>query len=204
MTGRQVPYPGVGATLRIPRPLWDEALAIVRSYGSIRRWSEALVYFGGVIAAEDLVVTTLYAIDHEPQGGCVVVTPTQSRWLVRQLRSHDEKLIAQLHSHRGEGWHSLGDDTHATSFHNGFISIVVPYFGRNAKNITDCVVVEFEGDTFHELSPDETERRLQLCEPLQHRLAEPPTDKPFPAHQERGGPWSAFVRRLKSTVRKPR
>lgn len=124
VSARDVPYPPVGYNVRVPDAIWDDALATVRCYAARdgagrQRGSEALVYLAGVVAGDGMIVTGLYRLDHAPQGDRVKVTPGESRWLLRTLSARDEKLIGQLHSHRGLAGHSHGDDIWATSFQRG-------------------------------------------------------------------------------------
>lgn len=173
---RAVPYSGAGGQFVVPAEIWDRTLATLRAYGAAS--SEGLVFWGGCVSGEVSQVTGLYLIGHEPQGGRVRASAGEARWLVQQLRVRDEKLIAQVHSHPGEAFHSAGDDRHAASFHPGYLSIVVPRFGREVRDVCDCAVLEFEGACFVQLSSSDLHRRLRIL-PLfvemrrqQDRLAE--------------------------------
>src|SRR5204862_8073148 len=108
------------------------------------------------------IVTGLYRRNHAPQGDRVVVAPEEARWLLRTLRARDEKLVGQLHSHRGLAGHSPGDDVWATSFHEGFLSIVVPRFGAGVTAPVDCAVLEYRDGRFVPLGRDEVEQRIRL------------------------------------------
>ena len=198
MSRRAVPYPPPGATVNVPEPLWTDALGELRRYGTLgredrRRGSEGLVYLGGLVADGELVVTSLLCIGHMPQGDRVVVTAAEAKWLVRTLRERDEKLIGQIHTHRGAAGHSLGDDLHATSFHDGFISIVVPRFGRDTTELGQCAVLEYREGTFSELAPADVAARILVAPQVVRRTAAPPAHSDI---EER--PWMRFARRAKS------
>lgn len=207
MSARAVPYPPPGNRLRLPEPLWESALATMRSYATLgcsdlgARGSEALVYLGGVVAGAEMIATGLYRLNHEPQGDRVVVTPEEARWLLRTLRAQDEKLVGQLHSHRGLAGHSPGDDAWATSFHEGFLSIVVPRFGATVAALTDCAVLEYRGGRFVQLGQEEIERRVCVYPPIVERGARV---VPLETAQRKEKRWPAFAARLKSIARKPR
>lgn len=169
MTRRAVPYPLPGARVHIPQPLWDGALDELRRYGTLgrqgrRRGSEGLAYFGGVVAGGELTVASLLCLDHAPQGDRVVVTAAEAKWLLRTLRDRDEKLVGQIHTHRGAAGHSLGDDLCAASFHESFLSIVVPGFARNTTDLCQCAVHEYREGVFTELAPADVAARI-LIEP---------------------------------------
>jgi hypothetical protein len=200
MSARSQPYPPPGCAVRIPALLWQEALTTMRAYATRggarrRRGSEALIYFGGIVAGDEMIATTLYRLDHAPQGDRVVVTREEARWLLRELQARDDKLLAQLHSHRGLAGHSPGDDAHATSFHDGFLSIVVPFFGRGVVAPAECAVLEYRTGDFVELDAEEIERRIHVYEAIVERSG---------TTVEKEQRWRAFARRLKSIARKPR
>lgn len=194
MSARATPYPEPNYQIRIPASVWEVGIRTIQEYGALN--SEGLVYLAGVVAStQDIVVTAIYRIGHEPQGDSVVVTKAEARWLVRALRDRDEKLVGQLHSHRGRAGHSWGDDTHATSFHSGFLSLVVPHFGTRSTDPRDCAVLEFRNGTFEQLSVDEVQQRISIVNRTVDR-------NPMPGG--RTSWWIRFVLRLKWTGRRPR
>jgi hypothetical protein len=207
VSARAVPYPPPGYRLRLPDPIWEGALAAVRAYATLGSselgapGSEALVYLGGVVAGAEVIVTGLYLLNHAPQGDRVVVAPEEARWLLRTLRARDEKLVGQLHSHRGLAGHSPGDDVWATSFHEGFLSIVVPCFGAGVTAPVDCAVLEYRGGRFVSLARAEVEQRIRAGTQIAERGL--PVVR---AGGARGGErrWRPFVARLKSIAPKLR
>jgi len=193
MTARSTPDASPGFQLRIPATIWARALDTITEYGRVR--SEALMMLAGVVASDDVaIVTCLYLLDHLAQGECVVVDHEESRWLLRSIRARDEKLLAQVHSHPGEAFHSGGDDASAASFHPGYLSIVVPQYGRRRVNPADCAVVEWRSGRFVELTPNEVSRRIQLVEGVERRRSEKETG--------RRRWWDAFVQRLSTIARR--
>jgi hypothetical protein len=199
MTARSTPYPPPGFRVRVPAAVWSSALDEVRRYATLgfhggRRGSEGLVYFAGVPAADAMIVTAVYRMDHEPQGDRVMPMPEEVRWLLSTLRERDEKLIAQLHTHRYSARHSLGDDRMATSFHDGFLSIVAPNFAVDVERIDQCVVHQYDAGTFRPLSTDETVERFTIYAQI--------VDRPPGRVAEEPNRWHRYVRRLKSIVRR--
>jgi proteasome lid subunit RPN8/RPN11 len=133
-----------------------------------RRRSEALMFWGGVVSGSSLQITGVFLPRHRAGGAHVKLSNEESRWLIRRLRARDEKLIAQVHSHPGKAFHSEGDDEGATSFHAGFLSVVVPEYGRRATSISDCAVYEHDGNSFIELTPKQIMERFRV-QPLVDR-----------------------------------
>jgi hypothetical protein len=203
MSVRQDSYPPPGAIVRIPDRVWDRALEVIREYATLGAeqdsiGSEALVYLAGAVSGGELLVTSLYELCHAAQGDRVVVTPGEARWLLRTLRARDEKLIGQVHSHRGRAGHSPGDDLHATSFHEGFLSVVVPRFGAGITTPAQCAVLEFRAGKFGQLTPEDSDRRIKVY----GQIARPAADDHRAAREEGG--WRAFVKKLKSIARSRR
>jgi hypothetical protein len=198
-------YPGEGYGVRWPEPIWTAGLDEMRRYatqgvGWRRRGSEALVYVGGVVAGGEIVVTTLYCLGHEAQGDCVIVTADEARWLLRMLRERDEKLVGQVHSHRFAAGHSPGDDQHATSFHEGFLSIVVPRFGQGVTSVEQCAVLAYRRGAFEYLGDDEVAERLRVQPQAIARVATAPIVSSTDTPESR---WPRFVQSLKSIARTP-
>lgn len=201
MTARSTRYPPAGYQVRIPSGIWTAALDEVRRYSSLRsqegkRGSEGLVYFGGVPSTHAVVVTSLYRLSHSPQGDCVKPTSDEVRWLLSTLRQRDEKLVAQLHTHRHSAHHSAGDNAMATSFHDGFMSIVAPGFAVNVDEIAQCIVHEYQSGNFRTLSLEETNQRFIV----QPQIA----DRSHDRIKEEANKWRRYVQRLRSIARRRR
>lgn len=167
MSRRRIPYPGAGASVVVPDEIWARGLEVVRSYAPLR--SEALVFWSGLVAGDSLQVTGLLLPHHRPQGGCVRLTDVESRWVLRTLHERDEKLIAQVHSHPGDAFHSWGDDQGAASFHPGYLSVVVPRLGRGVTALEECEVLEFEDGKFIPLSKVDIARRFRISPLVEER-----------------------------------
>jgi hypothetical protein len=144
----------------IPQPLLELTFEHLHRYG--RYGSEGLVYWAGSIGAGgDNLVQVVLLVNHRPQGPRVEVSRQEARLLLRTLKELDVKLLAQIHSHPGAAFHSRGDDEHATSFHPGFLSIVVPELGRTQPTLETCAVHEYQ-EGFRQLSHQEVRERLQI------------------------------------------
>jgi hypothetical protein len=186
---RSLPYPGAGVVLAVPTEVWNLTIRNVRAYGA--EHSEALVFWGGIVTGEGVLVTGLYLPEHKPQGGCVRLSKEESRWLLRRLCERDEKLLAQIHSHPGDAFHSGGDDAGSASFHAGYMSLIVPGFGTGIDVVSRCEAVEFDGSGFVPLSRDELDRRIVVFPMVEKRA-----DRPPPLQRERG-----WWRRIASSLR---
>ena len=181
---RKITYPGPGAQFYIPKAIWEQTLVTIRRYGLNN--SEGFVFWGGGIGASgEAYITTVYLPNHPPQGSRAHPAPNAMRQLVRSLHSADQKLLAQVHSHPGEAYHSYGDDQNAASYHPGYISIVIPDFGKGVTTLRQCEIYEFDGRTisrihnsdvldrfvFEELVVELTSKGIAQDEPIWKKLS---------------------------------
>jgi hypothetical protein len=65
-----------------------------------------------------------------------------NRWLYERQMT----LIAQLHSHPGEAYHSPTDDAFPIATAVGSFSLVVPDFARNPFSLERCAVYRLAGN----------------------------------------------------------
>lgn len=160
---RAIPYPGAGSRFYISTSIWEQTLLVITRYRA--HYSEGLVFWGGIIGATgEVYATTLYIPNHSPQGARARPDVPSMRKMVRSLHARDEKLVAQIHSHPDQAFHSFGDDENAASYHEGYISIVIPRYGQGIKELNRCGIFEFDGNSFQKLSNVETKNRFVIQE----------------------------------------
>ena len=77
--------------------------------------------------------------------------------MISEMRKRGLYLIAQIHSHPGSAFHSAIDDTHAFALYEGFLSIVVPNFGKEGMDpLSKCAIYRCEADgKFRRLTEEE-------------------------------------------------
>lgn len=91
------------------------------------------------------------SISNEDGVGYFVSTETLFR-LNRDLSESGLRLIAQVHSHPGEAYHSEADDRYAIVTAEGGLSLVVPNFGWAPAHPTAWAVYRLHGRDWRELS----------------------------------------------------
>ena len=62
------------------------------------------------------------------------------------LRRNGERLVAQVHSHPTDAYHSGMDDDFAIVTAAGSLSLVVPDFAVRAFSVAECAVYRLTGD----------------------------------------------------------
>src|SRR5690349_5473099 len=82
--------------------------------------------------------------------------------LNRKLSDTGLRLIAQVHSHPGEAYHSDTDDRYAIVTSNGGLSFVVPDFGKAPADPTLWAVYRLNSGTWHELDTIEARSLLNV------------------------------------------
>ena len=65
--------------------------------------------------------------------------PESMRKLMGHLKEAKRMIVAQIHSHPAQAFHSETDDNHSVIGHAGALSVVIPYFakGINSENFTE-------------------------------------------------------------------
>lgn len=75
-----------------------------------------------------------------PSGVYVTVGPAELHRINVWLYEHQMTLIAQLHSHPGEAYHSDTDDAFPIATTLGAFSLVIPYYARGPFSLSNCAV----------------------------------------------------------------
>jgi hypothetical protein len=86
-----------------------------------------------------LVIPNQHAV-RTLHGVCVELTPTGLYELATAL-TDGERLVARIHSHPAEAFHSPADDRNPAITFDGALSIVVPFFGLGLRHGLDACAV---------------------------------------------------------------
>jgi hypothetical protein len=74
-------------------------------------------------------------------------------------------VVARLHTHGEEAYHSPMDDRNFLIAHEGAISIVIPYFAASEIDLAECSVNILEhGRGWRELSPEEVNEQFEVVD----------------------------------------
>jgi hypothetical protein len=130
-------------TVEVPRSLLDDTYAFMREAG--RGGRESIVLWAGQFVEAPLFqVTTIlrpaqttYRGDH---GLLAAVSGEELFRINRTLSDGGLRLLAQLHSHPTDAYHSDTDDRYAIVTARGSFSIVVPDFAAGTPAIESCAV----------------------------------------------------------------
>lgn len=131
-----------------------------------KRGAECLVLWLGHAESDNAhvcraVVPEQEAISDEDGVGYFVSSCTLFA-LNRALAETGLRLIAQVHSHPGEAYHSHADDRYAIVTSEGGLSLVVPDFGNAPEDPASWAVYRLGQGEWRELDEEEANRLLRV------------------------------------------
>lgn len=145
-------------TITVPRAVVAEAHAHLRRVG--RAGFEGFALWAGVVDGQSFtvrqtIIPTQKGVKAE-EGVCVRVESEELHRINVWLHEHGYTLIAQIHSHPTDAYHSETDDAYPIVTTLGGISIVVPDFAQRPFMLEECAVYRLmPGEGWIELSPAE-------------------------------------------------
>jgi hypothetical protein len=152
----------------VPLSVLQATSDVMRAIGHEER--EAYVWWGGYFTPSDFAqVTTAYVPGIHTAYGRVAFSTGEYHLLHKELRSRDQALVAELHTHPpGAGGQNEVDAAHAAAPYPGFISIVVPSFAfPHFHDPRQTYVYEYVADNdWKELSPEEIQAKIVIEDTL--------------------------------------
>jgi len=97
-------------------------------------------------------------------GVCIYVDAEELHRVNVWLYEHGVTIIAQLHSHPEDAYHSSTDDTFPISTSLGSFSLVVPYFAKQPFMLSNCAVYRLLDIGWTPLTRSEIERTIIITE----------------------------------------
>lgn len=150
----------------IPLAVLEATDRAMRRFGRENR--ECYVWWGGYYTADGdgQVVTALWP-EVDSEFGRIHLNNRQLSALHSQLRSLDQVLLVELHTHPpGGGGQNEVDAAHPATTYRGFISIVVPGFAfPHFYDLRESYVYEYLGESrWRQLEGEEIEERFVVEE----------------------------------------
>lgn len=136
----------------VPEAVIEETQRFLRSHGA--NGHEAYMLWTGGFSQQEAYVTTCIEPDVPTRPGGVKIPTRKMTQINRVLLERDQLLVAQVHSHPGGAFHSHVDERKAVTFHEGFVSIVVPdYASISVADLEACGVYRYHiGEGWRRLS----------------------------------------------------
>lgn len=142
----------------------EKTLVSLREYGARRL--ECLVLWLGNVEESRALVTGVLVPQQESissEDGVGYFVNTQTLFLLNKaLNETGVKLLAQVHSHPTEAYHSDADDQFAIVTAEGGLSLVVPDFGRVAPDLSLWAVYRLTDGFWRELNESEVRRLFSV------------------------------------------
>lgn len=141
----------------IPEAVIEETQRFLRSHGA--NGHEAYMLWAGGFSEHEAYVTTCVEPEVPTRPGGVKIPTRKMTQINRALLERDQLLVAQVHSHPGQAFHSNVDERKAVTFHEGFVSIVVPdYASTSVADLQACGVYRYHiGQGWRQLTAEETD-----------------------------------------------
>lgn len=140
----------------VPRSLVDEMQVFLREVGATGR--EGMVLWVGLADGKLFSVTNIWIPRQRGlktnDGVSVVVDEDEMHRINVELFRSGLRLIAQVHTHPTDAFHSETDDEYAIATTTGSLSLVIPYFAAREFDLSDCAVYRLDKNCgWEELSP---------------------------------------------------
>jgi hypothetical protein len=153
-------------SVKVNRGVVDLTLEVLREFGA--RSLEGLVLWLGDVEAGEARVIKAFIPDQLPissENGVGYFVAGEALFeLNRALEETGLRLIAQVHSHPEEAYHSETDDRFAIVTANGGFSLVVPNFGRAPASPSAWAVYRLHEGDWCELSNQEVQNLFEVNE----------------------------------------
>lgn len=151
-------------TVVVPRELLTETRGVLRKFG--QHGCEGLALWAGSIEKTEasilrLIVPEQNPIKNETGVGYFVEGPTLFK-LSKYLEKEKLRLIAQVHSHPTEAYHSEADDRYAIVTEEGGFSLVVPDFARAEMTLPSCAIYRLTNGEWLELGSKHVAATFQV------------------------------------------
>jgi proteasome lid subunit RPN8/RPN11 len=152
----------------VKRATIDQMLETMREFGS-HGWEVLVLWVGeiehstGKAHVVQAFVPKQKAISSEDGVGYFVNSETLFQ-LNRDLSETGLRLIAQVHSHPREAYHSDADDRYAIVTAEGGLSLVVPDFGSAPADPTSWAVYRLRGREWREVSTREVGTLFEMID----------------------------------------
>lgn len=113
--------------------------------GKLRK--EGLVFWSGTLSGDVANIKTVICPKTIATSVSAKLSSDGVEYIYSTIKKNNEFLFVQVHSHPGIAFHSDEDCNEAISYKIGFISIVVPYFGKYMEDLSSCLIFEHIGNS---------------------------------------------------------
>jgi len=153
-------------SLVVPTRIVNRTLDVLRQFG--RHGCEGLVLWVGTVRDRTATVEDVFVPDQHPirgEEGVGYAVGAKALFEVNRLLSErNKRLLAQVHSHPSEAFHSAADDKYAIVTTEGGLSLVVPDFGHAPPDFSTWAVYRLTQGTWRELDSEAVHTFVQMSD----------------------------------------
>ena len=132
--------------IEIPQSIFNQTLKQLQQVGE--DYKEGIAYWSGVLNNNNGVIKNVIFADDYPEfhneSYFANVSLETSFKIGEKIHQRNEFLFAQIHTHPSDAFHSFVDDNYPISHRIGFLSIVIPNFGKNIYLLQQCKIFEYK------------------------------------------------------------
>lgn len=149
----------------IPKVLLSEAQLFLRKVGATGR--EGMILWvghadGGHFQVANFLIPRQKGLKTK-DGVCVVVDADEMHRINVELFQSGLRLIAQVHTHPSDAYHSDTDDEYAIATTAGCLSLVIPDFATREFHLSDCAVYRLDKEgSWLRLAPSRVESLIDI------------------------------------------
>lgn len=129
----------------LPNHVLRETIRYLKEFGATN--SEGYCCWAGIIDDDKIIVKSLITpASIETSFAYARINSKSATLMAQKILEKKEILLAQIHTHPYEAFHSRTDDLNPISHRKGFISMVVPNFGKDSyEDLLSFAIFEYLG-----------------------------------------------------------
>lgn len=112
---------------------------------------EGIAYLLGLTNGDSTVIVAAIRPESHTTVGSFNVSSVAMARVVRTANNVGLQVVGQVHTHPGSAYHSGGDDDGARIAYDGYVSIVVPDYGRELPSLRGAAVYSYRHHKFSRL-----------------------------------------------------
>jgi hypothetical protein len=151
-------------SVQVPEELALQAHAHLQKMG-LRGFEGLVLWAGkhrnGVFYVEQTIIPVQTPLRLQT-GICIYVDSHELHRINVWLFEHNMTLIAQLHSHPEDAYHSEMDNSFPITTSLGSFSLVIPNYAREPFSLSNCAVYRLVSTGWNPLFSDEVERIFKI------------------------------------------
>ncbi len=109
---------------------------------------EGIAYLLGLTTGDSTVIVAAIRPESHTTVGSFNVSSVAMARVVRTANNVGLQVVGQVHTHPGSAYHSGGDDDGARIAYDGYVSIVVPGYGRELPSLRGAAIYSYRDHKF--------------------------------------------------------